>query len=136
MVQTSIIIVVARLVFSVEVVGNWYMLFGLVILGTLTMVSIGYLAVSRARTVEGAMPIVQLIQFPMLFLSGIFFPVEFMPGFMRPLVAAMPITYLGDALRQTMVDATPLHPIPVDIAILAGWLVVSIVLTIRFFRWE
>jgi len=135
-VQTSIIIIVARLVFNVEVVGNWFILFGLVILGTLTMVSIGYLAVSRARTVEGAMPIVQLIQFPMLFLSGIFFPVDFMPGFMRPLVAVMPITYLGDALRQTMVNATPLHPISMDMAILAGWLVVSIVLTIRFFRWE
>ena len=134
--QASIIIVVAYLVFDVEVAGNWLLLFGEIMLGTLTMVSIGYLAVSRARTVEGAMPIVQLIQFPMLFLSGIFFPVDFMPGFMRPLVAAMPITYLGDALRQTMVNATPLHPIPIDIAILAGWLVVSIVLTIRFFRWE
>ncbi|MFC2035362.1 ABC transporter permease [Chloroflexota bacterium] len=134
--QASIIIIVAGLVFNVEVVGNWFMLFGLVILGTLTMVSIGYLAVSRARTVEGAMPIVQLIQFPMLFLSGIFFPVDFMPSFMRPLVAAMPITYLGDALRQVMVDTSPLHPIPMDVAILTGWLVVSIVLTIRFFRWE
>ena len=82
------------------------------------------------------MPIIQLIQFPMLFLSGIFFPVDFIPGFMRPIVTAVPLTYLGDALRQTMVNATPLHSLAIDMAILAGWLVVCMALAIRFFRWE
>lgn len=134
--QTLIIIAIAYFVFDVEVVGSWLMLFILVILGTLTFVSIGYLVVSRAKTVEGAMPIIQLIQFPMLFLSGIFFPIDFMPDFMRPIVSAMPLTYLGDAFRQIMVDATPLHSLIMDIAILAGWLVICMGLAIRFFRWE
>lgn len=135
-VQTLVIIIIAFVVFQVQVTGNWLVLFSLIVLGTLVFVSIGYLVVSRARTVEGAMPIIQLIQFPMLFLSGIFFPVDFMPDFMRPIVTAMPLTYLGDALRQIMVDATPLHSVAMDIAILTGWLVVCIVLAIRFFRWE
>ena len=109
---------------------------GLVLLGALTFISIGYLAVSRARTTEGAMPIIQLIQFPMLFLSGIFFPIDFMPDFIRPVIQAMPLTYLGDAFRQVMVQATPLHPLWLDATVLAGWLVVSMALSIRFFRWE
>jgi ABC-2 type transport system permease protein len=134
--QALIIILVAYFIFDVQVAGNWLVLFGLIILGTLTMVSIGYIAVSRAKTIEGAMPIIQLIQFPMLFLSGIFFPVDFMPDFMRPIVTIMPVTYLGDALRQTMVDATPLHSMTLDIAVLVGWLVVCMILAIRFFRWE
>lgn len=134
--QATIIIAIAHFVFNVQVVGSWLILFGLVILGTLTMVSIGYFAVSRARTVEGAMPIIQLIQFPMLFLSGIFFPVEIMPDFMRPILAIIPLTYLGDALRQVMVDATPLHPLIMDVAVLGGWLIVCMLLTIRLFRWE
>jgi ABC-2 type transport system permease protein len=136
LIQTFIIIAIAYFVFSVEVIGSWLVLFGLIMLGTLTFVCIGYLAVSRAKTVEGAMPVVQLIQFPMLFLSGIFFPIDFMPDFMRPIVSAMPLTYLGDALRQTMVSATPEHSILVDTAVLAGWLVVSMALAIRLFRWE
>lgn len=135
-IQTSIIIAIAYFVFNVEVVGSWLVLFGLVILGTLTFICLGYLAVARARTVEAAMPIVQLMQFPMLFLSGIFFPVDMMPDFMRPIVAAMPLTYLGDALRQTMVGATPQQPLIVNVAVLGGWLVVSLVLAIRLFRWE
>jgi ABC-2 type transport system permease protein len=135
-VQALIIILVAYFIFHVQVVGSWLVMLGLVVLGTLTFVSIGYVAVSRARTVEGAMPIIQLIQFPMLFLSGIFFPVDFIPGFMRPIVTAVPLTYLGDALRQTMVNATPLHSLAIDMAVLAGWLVVCMALAIRFFRWE
>lgn len=134
--QAIIIIAIASLAFDVQIVGSWPILFGLVLLGTLTFVSLGYLAVSRARTTEGAMPIIQLIQFPMLFLSGIFFEIEFLPDFMRPIVTAMPLTYLGDALRQIMVDATPVHSLSIDVAVLAGWLGVCMVLAVRFFRWE
>lgn len=135
-VQTIIIILVAFFVFDVQIVGNWLLLLGLVLLGALTMISISYFAVSRARTTEGAMPIIQLIQFPMLFLSGIFWPIEFFPEFMQPIVSAIPLTYLGDALRQVMVDATPLHPLGLDVAVLAAWFVVCMALAIRFFRWE
>ena len=82
------------------------------------------------------MPIIQIIQFPMLFLSGIFFPIEFMPDFMRPIIAIIPLTYLGDAFRQVMVDATPLYPLSLDIAVLGAWLVVCMILAIKLFRWE
>ena len=136
LVQTFIIIIVARFAFNVPMVGNWLLLLGLVLLGALSFISLGYLAVARARSVEGAMPIIQLIQFPMLFLSGIFFPLEFMPDFMRPIVTAMPLTYLGDAFRQIMVDATPLYPMTIDVAVLGGWLVVCMALTIWLFKWE
>ena len=135
-VQAIIIIVIARFAFNVQMVGNWFFLLGVLLLGTVTFISIGYFAVSRARTVEGAMPIVQIIQFPMMFLSGIFFPVEIMPDFMRPIIDAIPLSYLGDAFRQIMVDATPLHPMPLNLIVLAAWLVVTMVLAIRMFSWE
>lgn len=134
--QTVIIVAVARLIFNVQVIGSWLLLFAMVLLGTLSLVSIGYLTISRARTTEGAMPVIQLVQFPMLFLSGIFFQVEMMPAFMRPIVNAMPLTYLADAFRQIMVESTPLYSLETDAAVLAAWMVVCMVLAIRFFRWE
>lgn len=134
--QALIIIAVARFVFNVQMVGNWFALFGVVFLGTLTLISIGYFIVARARTVESAQPIIQLVQFPMMFLSGIFFPVEMMPAFIKPIVLAMPLTYLGDALRQIMVDATPLYPLYTDLGILGAWLVVCMLLAFRLFKWE
>jgi ABC-2 type transport system permease protein len=134
--QAIILLGVAYFAFDVQVIGNWFMLFGLLLLGTLSFISIGYLVASRARTVESAMPIINLITFPMMFLSGIFFPVEMMPDFMRPVVEAFPLTYLGDALRQIMVDAPPLHSLTTNIVVLGGWFIVCMALAIRFFRWE
>jgi ABC-2 type transport system permease protein len=136
LVQTAMIILVARFVFKVNMVGNWFLLAGIVILGSLTFVAIGYLAVARPRTTEGAIPLIQLVQFPMLFLSGIFFPLDTMPAFMKPIVAIMPLTYLGDALRQVMTGAAPDNALLVNLIVLLGWFVISTVLAIRFFRWE
>ncbi len=136
LIQALIIIAVARFAFDVQMVGNWFVLFGVIVFGTLTLISIGYFIVARARTVESAQPIIQLVQFPMMFLSGIFWPIEFMPAFIKPVVLAMPLTYLGDALRQIMVDATPLYPLAVDLGILGAWLVACMLLAFWLFRWE
>jgi ABC-2 type transport system permease protein len=48
----------------------------------------------------------------------------------------MPLTYLGDALRQTMVGGAPFVPLWVDGAVLGGWLVVTLSVSARFFRWQ
>jgi ABC-2 type transport system permease protein len=136
LVQTSIIILIARFVFNVNMVGNWFLLAGFVLLGTVTLVSIGYFIVARARTVEAAQPIIQLVQFPMMFLSGIFFPMDILPAAMKPVVNAMPLTYLGDAFRQIMVDSTPIHALWLDAAVLGAWLVVCMILAIKLFKWD
>ena len=135
-IQALLIIVIARLVFDVQVLGNWWLLFGMLMLGTLALISIGFLLVARAQTVEGATPLIMGVQFPMMFLSGIFFPTDMMPSFMEPIMAALPLTYLGDAFRQIMVNATPMYPLWVCAAVLGGWLVVTMALTVRFFKWE
>ena len=73
---------------------------------------------------------------PMMFLSGIFFPIAFMPEWLQPVAAFMPLTYLGDALRQTMVGGAAYAPLYVDVLVLAGWLVVTFLVSARFFRWQ
>lgn len=133
--QLAVIIGFARLAFGVQPGEAWWLLIGLVVLGTLTFVSMGYAVASLARTQEGVMPIVQIISFPMLILSGIFFPLEFLPGFVRQIAAVLPLTFLADALRQVTVAATPVHALSTDIMVLAGWLIVSFLAAVRFFRW-
>jgi ABC-2 type transport system permease protein len=106
-------------------------------LGALTFISIGYLVASFARTEASGSAIVQVIQFPMMFLSGIFWPIEFAPDWLRPIVYAMPLTYLGDALRQTMLEGSSrLFPLWMNAAVLTGWLLVSLAIAFRYFRWE
>ena len=134
--QAAVIIVIARLVFDVPMLGNWFFLAGMVVLGTLTFLSMGYLLSAFAKTEEAITPLIMAIQFPMMFLSGIFFPVDMMPDFMRPVMSIMPLTYLGDSLRQIMVDSSALQPHYVNLAVVGGWFVICLAAAVRFFRWE
>jgi ABC-2 type transport system permease protein len=135
-IQATLILVVAVSVFDVALEGDYALMAGVVLLGALTFVSLGYMIASFARSVEGSSALLQIINFPMMFLSGIFWPIEWMPGFLRPVIYALPLTYLGDALRQVMVDATPFVSLWVDIAVLGGWTVATAALSMKFFRWE
>lgn len=141
-IQAALIIIVARLVFDVPMMGNWFYLAGFVILGTLAFLAMGYMLSAFARNQQTLEPLIMTVQFPMMFLSGIFFPTEMMPGFMRPIMDAMPLTYLADSLRQIMVDSQPLHaqlfsnPHLLNFIVLGGWFVVCLILAVRFFKWE
>ncbi len=134
--QAVLILGIGVAVFGVTVLGALWLMVALVVLGALTFISIGYVVASFARTEESANGIVQVIQFPMMFLSGVFFPLEIMPSLLRPVAAVLPLTYLGDALRQVMVGGSPYAPLPLDLGILAAWFVVCLAISARFFRWE
>lgn len=142
MMQTALIVIIARLVFHVPVLGNWFYLIGFIIIGTLTFLAMGYMLSAFAKNQQTLMPLIMFVQFPMMFLSGIFFPTEMMPGFMRPIMDAMPLTYLADSIRQIMVDSQPLHaqlfsnPHLLNLIVLGGWFIVCLVLAVRFFKWE
>jgi ABC-2 type transport system permease protein len=136
MIQAVLIIIVARLVFDVPMLGNWFYLVGFIILGTLTFLAMGYMLSAFAKNQQTLMPLIMAVQFPMMFLSGIFFPLEMMPGFMRPIMDAMPLTYLADSVRQIMVESSAMHAHVINLAVLGGWFVVCLVLAVRFFKWE
>lgn len=136
LVQAMLLLIIGHFVFGVEVSGSWPALFGLILLGSAVFVSLGYLLVSFARSEDSGIGIIQMVQFPMMFLSGIFFPVEAMPEFIKPVVKAMPLTYLGDILRQVITGWAPMHTPGTNLLVLGGWLVASLLLAIKFFRWE
>lgn len=136
LVQTVVILGIGAVMFGVAIVGNLLVAFGLIVLGALTFLSIGYVIASYARTEESANALTSVVQFPLMFLSGIFFPIAFMPEWLRPVASVMPLTYLGDALRQTMVGGSAYAPLAVDALVLAIWLGACFLLSARFFRWQ
>lgn len=134
--QTVLLIAIGVWVLGVQISGDWLRIVAVVGLGAVTFVSIGYVIASFARTEEAANGMTSIVQFPLMFLSGIFFPLEIMPSWLRSVATVMPLTYLGDALRQVMVGGTPFVPLWADVAILGGWLVVCLGISARFFRWQ
>jgi ABC-2 type transport system permease protein len=134
--QAAFFLLVGYLAFKVGVKGNKLLFVGVVTLGTLVFVSLGYLLVGLASSEEGLMAMTQFVNFPLMFLSGGLFPVENVPSFFKPLIAISPLTYLTDALKQLMTSAPPLNPLWLDVAVLGGWLAVLLILAARFWRWE
>lgn len=134
--QTIIIIAVGKLLFGLTLTDNWALFGTTLLLGTLAFIAIAFLIAAVARTEESGSALTSAVQLPMLFLSGIFFPIKALPAFMQPVTNALPLTYLADALRQVMVGATPDHSMAVNTLVLLGWLLVSGALAVRFFKWE
>jgi ABC-2 type transport system permease protein len=134
--QATLLIAIGRIFFHVNFSHSLPLLASFILLGTLAFVAMGFIVGSASSSSETAMPLVQFISLPMLFLSGIFFQVNSGPAFIQPITRIMPLTYLGDALRQATVQATAVNPLWVDAAVLAGWLAVSMVASVRLFRWE
>ena len=136
LVQTLLIVGVGARLFGVTILGNPFVVAFLVVLGALMFISLGYVVASFVPTEESANMVTSILQFPLMFLSGIFFPLEQMPGWLRTIAAALPLTYLGDALRQVMVGGTPFVPVLLSVGVLAVWLVVCFGVSSRFFRWQ
>ncbi len=135
--QTGIIVVVGVITFDVQIVAaNVLSIIAIVLLGGTMFITLGYFISGIARTEEAVQGIVSLPNFIFMFLSGIFFPLEMMPSWIRPLVNVIPLTYLSDALRATMIEAGDYFSMTRNVLIMAAWLVVCAVLAVRFFKWE
>lgn len=133
--QATTFLLVGYLGFQISV-QDWPLFAGAVLLGTLVFVCLGYVIVGLARSAESGAAIGQLIQFPMMMLSGSIMAIDLLPDFFRPIVWVMPLTYLSDLLRQTMSGMTPLYPPAVDFAVLGAWFVGLALLAARLWRWE
>jgi ABC-2 type transport system permease protein len=136
LIQTALILVVGMLVFGVDINGSLWNVAALSIIGGLCFVSLGFALSSLSRDVNSANGLIQVVQMPMMFLSGIFFPMDNAPGWIKPVVKALPLTYLAEGMRDVVVDAHSLWFIRWDIAVLVGSTVVFMAIAVRFFRWE
>jgi ABC-2 type transport system permease protein len=134
--QAAVILLLGMLVFQVPMLGSWPVLVGFVLLGGLMFISLGYVIAAFSKNQESAAGISSVLSFPLMFLSGLFFPIDFMPDFLKPIVQIIPLTYLADALRQIMVGSNPMHPLAFDAALIGAWMALCMLVAVRFFKWE
>ena len=99
-------------------------------------IALGYVFGAIAPSAQALIAIVQMVQIPTMFLSGALFPLDFLPEFLHPIAVALPLTYLADIPRQIMVDATPYASVLQGMGVLLLFMVVSALLSWRYFRWE
>jgi ABC-2 type transport system permease protein len=126
----------ARLVFGVPFRGSMWQLGFLCVLTSLAFSALGLLVASRAKTMEAASGLMNLVMLPMWILSGVFFSATRFPAMIQPVVRALPLTAAIDALRGNMLQGMNLGQLIAPVAILLAWLAVPFAVALRIFRWR
>ncbi len=134
--EVAAIVGAGWLMFGVRVNGSWLALSLVSLLGALIFSGIGMLVSARAQTIEGVSGLMNLVMLPMWMLSGVFFSYERFPDAVHPLIKALPLTALNDALRSIMNEGTGLTAHWGPLAVMAFWGIVTFVIALRIFRWQ
>jgi ABC-2 type transport system permease protein len=132
--QGVIILVLAVALFGVTIHGNILLVFALLLLGVFSFVGLGVVLTSFAKDQETATMLMTTIMFPMMFLSGVFFPVEQMPWFMQSISKFLPLTYVADSLRKVMVLGADIPALTTELSILILFGVVMTAIAVPVFK--
>ncbi|MCY3694160.1 MAG: ABC transporter permease [Chloroflexi bacterium] len=134
-IQASIQLVILVVGFGLDFF-NPLAVIGVLALGTLVFVGIGFTASSFARTEEAMFPIVQLISLPMFVLAGVFFPLDVFPQVLQWFANLLPLTYMADAVRQLMIEADGRYDMWLNLAVMLAWVVGGFAVAVWRFSWE
>jgi ABC-type multidrug transport system permease subunit len=135
-VEVGVILAFGVAAFQVPIRGSLALLSFITILGALCFGGIGLLVAARARTLEAASGLMNLVMVPMWLLSGVFFSSERFPKAAQPLIQALPLTALNNALRGVMLEGHGLAATGGEILILAAWGAASFAAALKIFRWQ
>jgi ABC-2 type transport system permease protein len=134
-IEVGLLLVFGVLFFHIRVLGSVFSIALLGALGALTFGGVGLLTASRAQKIESVSGLINLVMMPMWIFSGVFFSYERFPAVVHPLIKALPLTALNDALRACILEGTPLLHQWSRLLVLAVWGGVSFVLAMKWFRW-
>lgn len=134
--QSALLVIVGTLVFQINLNGNWLLFVSLVSLGALCFLSIGMALTGLIKSSASANAISMIVFFTLMFLGGIFFPVEVMPPFISHVANVLPSTHLADALREVIIYGNGIGDIWVNVVVTIGWVLGAFLIAVKTFRWE
>ncbi len=132
----AVMFVVAITVFHLVVVGNWIELIIFLILSITMILGIGLALGGWAKNERQVAPLANIVVFPMMFLSGTFFPRFLMPEWLQNISAFLPLTPVIDGIRLITTEGLHLVEILPQVGLIVGWMVVIYIIAFRVFRWE
>ena len=134
LIQGIIIMALAIGLFGVAVHGSILLVFGLLLLGVFSFVGLGIVLTSVAKDQETAQMMMMTLMFPMMFLSGVMFPIQQMPWYMQDISKFLPLTYAADAMRKVMVLGAGIPAISSDLIIMVVFGIVMVAIAVPLFR--
>jgi ABC-2 type transport system permease protein len=134
LIQAFLILGLSMLLFDVVVYGSLLVMVVVMLLGVASFAGIGIIATSIAPEQETAQMMMMLMQFPMMFLSGILFPMDQLPVWLQSIGRMLPLYYAADALRKVIVLNASLNQIVPDVAVLFLYSIVTLAVAIPVFN--
>jgi ABC-2 type transport system permease protein len=134
MIQASVILCISILFFGVKIYGSPFLMVLVMVLGVASFAGIGIIATSIAPEQETAMSMMMLLQFPMMFLSGVVLPMEQLPDWLQSVGRMLPLYYAADALRKVIVLSASLTQILPDVIVLVVYATVTLGVAIPVFK--
>jgi len=134
--QILVLVALGIWVFGAKNYGSWLLLIPPIVLGTAAFVGIGFLITSVSRTSESARALAAMVTFPLMFLSGLFFPINALPTVVQTIARILPLAWASDALHQVMNDGAGFGAITTDCLVMLAWAVVTIAVAAWRFRWD
>src|ERR1700686_4679484 len=135
-VEVGVLVGFGALLFHVPVRGSLLDLAVVCLLASLAFSALGLLLASRARTIEAASGLMNVVMMPMWIASGVFFSSQKFPDVMQPFIKALPLTAAIDALRANMLQGANLAQMAPQVGVMAFWLVACFTLALKLFRWR
>jgi ABC transporter DrrB family efflux protein len=134
-IQAAILILVGRLVFGIQNQGSFLNLLLIMTLGTACFMAFGFALSGFAETSEGYAAISNLVFFPLMMLSGVYFTLDAAPAWLQHTVALMPLAPFIRALRAVFNDGASLAGHGLGLLIVGAWALAAFMLAVRRFRW-
>jgi ABC-2 type transport system permease protein len=131
---TTFMLVIGWIVFNVQVIPDVPSV-ALIFLGSVMFSGIGMLLSGLVKDVEAASALGNAVAFPMMFLSGTYFPIEIMPSYIQSISKALPLTYFSEGLRNAMIYKYP-EGIYTNMAVISVLALVFMALGSLFTRWK
>ncbi|WP_153914399.1 ABC transporter permease [Shewanella sp. TC10] len=136
LVSSAVVFILICLLFSIEIEGSIWLLLLSTALGGMAMISIGLLVASRTRSEEYSNGILNLLSWPMMFLSGVWFSLEGALPWVKQLAEFLPLTQMNRANRAILLDGAAIGEIMPDLLALAAMTVTLLLITCWRFRWD
>ncbi|MFA6296764.1 MAG: ABC transporter permease [Patescibacteria group bacterium] len=134
LIQGAIVLLLAVILFGVTIHGNLLLILLILLLGIFSFVGLGILVSAMASEQETATQLLFMFQFPMLFLSGVFFPILMMPQIMQDISKVIPLTYAINALRKVMVLGASFVDVRNELLILLIFGAVTLTIAVPVFK--
>ncbi len=136
MMQLSVILGLAIGLLKINIVGGLLPLYGVILFGAFIFLCVGFFLGSLAKTQESIRPLVLLFTFPQLILSGIFFPISYLPGLIQPIASGLPLSVIASSMRNIANDGGVLFAINFNSLGIIFWVFFSFFMATKFFVWQ